>query len=442
MTKPPINNPKPIDDCFLHDKDRLTHQEALEILKTNITPISTAQTCATSKALNQVLAQTLTAPRPIPAHRNAAVDGYAFHHNNYDAQKGTRFKVTQRVTAGDPLLDTIAPDTAARIFTGAVMPTSLDTVVMQEDVTTQTDETGTIWVTIPGGMKPQANCRQAGEDTKQDDPLVKAGTKLKPQHIAAIASAGITQIPVYSPLKIASLSTGNEIIRDEKHFQLGKVFDSNGPMLQALAKTQNCQVQDLGIIKDDQPAIEATLLEAAKTHDVIITSGGASKGEEDHMISTLEKIGTRHMWQLAIKPGRPLCFGTIKSFGTIKNLEKPNDTLFIGLPGNPVAAFVCFILYVIPMLARLGGQTWPEPTRFKIPANFSINKKKPDRREFMRGTLVTQDGQACVKKFPKDGSGLIQSLTQADGLIEIEEDLTNLEQGQLVNFLPFSQWGL
>jgi len=436
MTKQQIDNNELLNDCFVHDKDRLTHQEALEILKANITPRSTAQTYATCDALNHVLAQTQTTPRPIPAHRNAAVDGYAFDHENYDAQKGSRLKISHHITAGDPLLETCDPSTTARIFTGAVMPTTLNTVVMQEDVTTKTDETGTNWVTIPAGLKPQANCRQAGEDTKQNGVLVKAGTKLKPQHIAAIASAGITQIPVHSPLKIASLSTGNEIIRDEKNFQLGKVFDSNGPMLQALAKTQNCQANDLGIIKDNQPAIETALLTAAQTHDIIITSGGASKGQEDHIISTLEKIGTRHMWQLAIKPGRPLCFGTIKC------PEKPNDALFIGLPGNPVAAFVCFVLYVIPVLARLGGQTWPEPTRFQVPANFTIDKKKPDRREFMRGMLISKQGQAHVEKFPKDGSGLIQSLTQADGLIEIEEDVTSLKQGQLVNFLPFSQWGL
>ncbi len=421
---------QPIDDCFLHDKDRLTHAEALDILKTNTAPKTATETIKTNDGLERVLAQTITAPRPIPAHRNSAVDGYAFSHAHYDAQTGTRFKVTHRIKAGDPLLKTIPQDEAVRIFTGAVMPEPLDSIVMQEDVTVQEDPDGTSWVTIPGGLKQNANCRQAGEDTKQDAPLVTQGTKLSPQHLAILASGGIERLEVYQPLKVACLSTGNEIIRSATDFELGKVFDSNGPMLQALAAKQNCTITDLGIIKDDKQTIQSTLQEAAKTHDLIITSGGASKGEEDHVITSLNELGTRHLWQLAIKPGRPMNFGQI------------GDSIFIGLPGNPVAAFICFLLYASPLLRHLGGEPWPEPPRFKVPANFAIGKKKPDRREFMRGRLMIKDGQTWVEKFQQDGSGLIQSLTTSDGLIEIDEETTKLEQGSLVNFLPFSYWGL
>lgn len=421
---------KAIDDCFRHDKDRLTHHQALDILKSNIKPLTKTQKINTSMALNQVLTNDETAPRPIPAHTNAAVDGYAFAHNDYNPETGSTFKISNRITAGAPQLKTIEPATATRIFTGAPMPTTLDSVVMQEDVTLSQNDDGSNWVTIPAGLKPNANCRQAGEDTKQDGLLVKAGTRLKPQHIAALASAGINDIEINQPIKVASLSTGNELIRDEKQFVLGKVFDSNGPMIRALASAQNCPITDLGIIKDHPAAIEQTLSEAATKYDVIITSGGASKGEEDHMVTSLQKLGTQHMWQLAIKPGRPMSFGQI------------GNCIMIGLPGNPVAAFICFLLYASPLLRRLTGEAWSEPPRFQIPANFKIDKKKPDRREFMRGTLITKNGETWVEKYDRDGSGLIHSLTTANGLIEIEETTTSLELGERVNFISFSHWGV
>ncbi len=418
-----------IDDCFLHDKDRLTHQEALAILKANITPKAATITLPLQKALGHILETTIKAPRPIPAHRNAAVDGYAYSDKAYEANKGGMFKLTHRIKAGDTLVKGMKEGATARIFTGAVLPENLDSVVMQEDVTLEERE-GDVWVKIPPGLKPGANCRQAGEDTAEGYPLVERGTRLSPQHIAALAAGGINDITIYAPIKVACLSTGDEIIRKREDFQLGKVFDSNSPMLLALSAAQNCNVTDLGVIRDNPSAIMEALENAANSHDVIITSGGASKGEEDHILTALDKLGTRHMWQLAIKPGRPMCFGQI------------NHSIFIGLPGNPVAAFICFLLYASPLLARLGGAPWPEPARFQVPANFEITRKKPDRREFLRGRLITREGITRAEKFEKDGSGLIQSLIQSNGLIELDEDITAIKPGDLVNFLPFSHWRL
>lgn len=419
--------PKQIDDCFLHDKNRLTHAEALEILNTNIAPLNHQEVITLSNADNRVLAADIRAPRPIPAHRNSAVDGYAFAYSDYSPKTGTSLKVTNRVIAGAPLTEQSEPKSAARIFTGATMPTDLDSVVMQEDVTITETQSGETEVTIPPGLKPSANCRQAGEDTAENSCVATKQTKLNSRHIAAIASSGIDEISVYKKPAIAVLSTGNEIISPGDEFQLGKVFDSNRPMLKSLIQAQQCDLTDIGIIKDDETIIQNTLREAAKNHDVIITSGGASKGEEDHIITSLQKLGKQHMWQLAIKPGRPMSFGQI------------DDTIFIGLPGNPVAAFVCFFLYAIPIIERLSGQKWQQPHKFQVKANFEMPNKKPDRREFLRGTIKIEDGITSVDKFQQDGSGIIRSLTTADGLIEIEEATTSVNKGDLVTFIPFTQ---
>ena len=421
---------KKINDCFQHDKDRLTHFEAIEILKTNLPPTGTNETIDLHDAARRVLAKTISAPRPIPAHRNAAVDGYAYQDEDYDPTTPTQLQVTARIKAGDPLIDQMPKGQAARIFTGSVMPTPLTSVAMQEDVKLETKANDSVWVTLPQGLKPKANCRAAGEDMQQGATLVEAGTRLTPQHVAALASAGIKNLSVTKKLNVACLSTGNELIKDEKDFTLGKVFDSNGPMLKILARQTNCTVTDLGIVPDESEVIQSTVMKAAQTHDVIITSAGASKGEEDHMVTSLNKLGTQHMWQLAIKPGRPMSFGQIE------------NCLFIGLPGNPVAAFICFLLYASPMLRRLSGEAWPEPPRYRVPANFSIANKKPNRREFLRGKLMAKDQTTWVDKYPKDGSGLIHSLTASDCLIELDENLTKIDHGTLVNILPFSYWGL
>ena len=201
-------------------------------------------------------------------------------------------------------------------------------------------------------------------------------------------------------------------------------------MLVGLAAFGRIEVTDLGIIPDKAALIAQTIETAAQNHDVIISSGGASKGEEDHIIKTLRRLGKQHMWQLAIKPGRPMSFGQI------------NDTIFLGLPGNPVAAFICFLLYAAPILRRLGGEDWWQPTRFKVPADFEIKSKKPDRREFLRGSLITKEGRTVAEKFEQDGSGLIRSLTTSNTLIELPEETTSVEKGQPVTVIPFANWGL
>ena len=423
-----LKNRKLADDCFLHDKDRLKHNQALEILRSQMRTIADTEEISLEQANGRILAKAVSAPRNIPAFDNAAVDGYAFAHADYmGAQRS--LPLSMRITAGETQNLELPHTSTARIFTGAKMPQGADTVAMQEDCETLKVD-GVDHIAIPEGLKKGANCRLAGEDVSQGEVVGEMGLRLRPQDIAALASTGTDKISVYKPIKIAILSSGNEVLRPGQPYESGKVYDANQYMLQALIKSTGGEITDLGVSPDNAREIEQTLKETASTHDVIISTGGASKGEEDHFVDALDKVGKRHLWQLAVKPGRPMCFGQIQ------------DTLCFTLPGNPVAAFVCFLLYVRPSLLSLSGAKWHEPARYPVLANFSI-KSKPDRREFLRGFLVTDDaGQSYVQKFDRDGSGLISGLRASTGLIEISEETTAIKSGELVQFIPYSEFGI
>jgi len=418
-----------IDDCFLHDRDRLRHDEALAILKERVSPVVSPEAVPLGDAHGRILAAPITAPRNIPLNDNAAVDGYAFRHADHDPAGGF-FRLQGLVAAGHPSEELLAPWAAARIFTGAVMPPGADTVAMQEDCETHSQD-GQDFVIVPAGLKRGANRRLAGEDVREGSELLSPGTRLRPQDVAAIASTGAPEVSVYRRLKIALLSTGDEIRRPGSPLTEGQVYDSNHYLLKALCETAGVEIVDLGVLADDADGISAALRDAAGRFDAILTTGGASRGEEDHLLSTLDALGSRHMWQLAIKPGRPMMFGQI------------GDCVVLGLPGNPVAAMVCFLLYVRPVLSVLGGGGFTEPQKFEVPADFHVSGKKQDRREFYRGILATDgDGRTVARKYGRDGSGLITSLREADGLIEIPENSTAIAVGEAVTFLPFSGMGL
>ncbi|MCF6320663.1 MAG: molybdopterin molybdotransferase MoeA [Rhizobiaceae bacterium] len=418
-----------IDDCFLHDKQRLRHREAIEILKSRLSPIAQKTMVKLEDAPGKILAQDIMAPRDIPAFNNSAVDGYAFRYSDIENTAG-EFIVSAHITAGDVEKVQIPEKAAARIFTGAMMPLSADSVAMQEDCKPD-QKNGQKTVTIPTSLSRGANVRLAGEDVKQGEPVCTARNRLRPQDVAAIASSGIDEIEIFKPLKIALASTGDEIIRPGNSLQKGEVFDANHFMLSALLKSLPVEISDLGILPDDRNAVENILIKATKSADIIITSGGASMGNEDHITNILADLGTRHLWQLAIKPGRPMCFGQL------------NKTVFFGLPGNPVASFVCFLLYIMPSILVLGGGKWSEPKRYKIPSAITFNNKKPDRREFWRGFMrENEKGEMLLHKYGRDGSGLISGLQNAGGFIEIAEDVTSVKPGDLLDYIPFSEFGI
>jgi molybdopterin molybdotransferase len=380
-------------------------------------------------AAGRILAEAAVAPRPVPAHNNPAVDGYYVAAAHYDAGSGTELRVDGRAAAGHRLERAPAPGTAARTFTGAVVPAGHDIVALQEDVEARTVEGRTV-VAIPAGLKRGANVRRAGEDVEAGETLLRAGALLRPQELAALASIGMAEAPCFARLKVAIVSTGDEVVRPGAALAEGQVYDANAPMLAALIASAGAMPADLGVLPDDPAEIRRRLAQAAERFNAVILSGGTSRGEEDHVVGALDALGKRHLWQLAVKPGRPMSFGQI------------GDCVVLGLPGNPVAVFVCFLLYVWPLLRRMGGAEWPEPRRYRLPALFAFPGRKTGRREFWRGILKETPHGLAVDKFARDGSGLISGLRAADGLIDIPEDVTGVQPGDPVAFIPFAEFGL
>ena len=440
---------KLVDDCFRPNQPRLRHDDALAQLRaavapTVVAPMSVAPTSAapTFKAVDvalndaggRALAESVLAVAPVPAHTNAAVDGYAFKWTPQIREMGASLVVAERVAAGHPLNRPVDTTTAVRIFTGAVIPDGLDTVVMQEDVEREESE-GRTAVAIPTGLKAGANVRKAGEDVGAGATLFSQGHILRPQDLAALASVGRSHVACYERVKVAIVSTGDEI-REPGTVPLapGEVYDANTAMLSALAAGTGAQVHRLGIWPDTRETVRARLIEAAAKYDVILTSGGASMGEEDHMAAVLGEIGQRHLWQLAVKPGRPMMFGQVRTGN--------KDTIVVGLPGNPVAVFVCFLMYVYPLLRAAGGAPWVEPRRFMLPAAFSFSGRKQGRREFWRGRMQQTAQGLAVEKFARDGSGLISGLCWSDGLIDIPEECGDIKQGDPIAFIPFSEFAI
>ena len=389
-----------LDDCFLHDRDRLRHDEALGMLS-RLSPVIGRETVGLNGAFECVAAVSVAAPFDVPRHTNAAVDGYAYAHD------GPReLSISARIAAGQTP-EPLASGTAARIFTGAPLPEGADTVAMQEDCERNADT-----VRLPDIARGR-NVRAAGEDVRAGTAIIEPGRRLRAADIAALASFGLETVEVHERLRVALFSTGDELGQ--------QVHDANRPMLRALSARLPVRLTDGGVLADDPVAVRDALSIAAETHDAILTTGGASRGEEDHVVATLDAIGRRQAWQIAVKPGRPLTFGRI------------GEAAFLGLPGNPVAAFVCFLLYARPALLRLAGAAWDEPERYALPAGFSL-ASKPDRREFLRGRVAN----GRLEKYPRDGSGLISSLRESDGLIEVPEDVTRVEEGDRLAFIPFT----
>ncbi len=410
------------DDCFAFPTRRLRHEEALAQLQALTAPLAGQETVSVFAASGRVCAERVTAPRAIPAHTNAAVDGYAFSFADYDPKEGATLPIAGRAAAGDGAQQALAGRSAARIFTGAIMPRDSDTVAMQEDC--RLDEGGAVF--IPGGLKEGANRRLAGEDMAGGAAVAEPGQRLRPQDAAALAASGRSAVACFRPPRICIFSTGDEVLAPGAAFAEGKVYDANGPMLCGLFKPLAPALSYGGVLPDTRAAVEGALHAAAREHDLIVVSGGASLGEEDHVIAALRAGQALSLWQLAIKPGRPMGVGGIGS------------CLCFALPGNPVAVMVCALLYVWPAARRLSGEPWIEPQRLSVPAGFEIKSRKQGRREYFRGWLAREGDAAVAMKYERDGSGLISSLRAASGLIEIPEDAPRVSKGEMVTFIPFS----
>ncbi len=419
------------NDCFAPGAGLMRHADAIALLKARISPAVETETVNLSAAGSRVLSESVSSPYPVPGHTNAAVDGYAFRYSDYDTEAGTLLTVTGRAAAGHPLDErTTSSGAAVRILTGAVMPDGLDSVIMQEDAGT-VEEDGRTKVRLPPGLKAGANVRKAGEDLQKCQEIFSPGHILRPQDLAALASIGRGTVECYRRLSVGVVSSGDEIVRaGARELEIGEVYDANAPMLESLVRLTGALVTDLGVWPDQRDVVIHRLAEASRNLDVIITSGGASQGEEDHMSDALAALGSRHFWRIAVKPGRPMMFGQI------------GQSIMVGLPGNPVAVFVCFLMYVFPLLRRLSGAPWPTPRPIMLPAAFEFPKRKLGRREYWRAAFIDGPGGGQVQKFARDGSGLISGLRAADGLIEVEEDAPAIQRGDPVAFIPFSEFGI
>jgi len=414
------------EDCFQGDDEMLPFLKGLEILHQSTHRVVGTETVSLPKALGRIVAEDILAPLNVPSHNNSAVDGYgvAFADLNKDAP--TRLPVTARIAAGHPLDRPTTAGEAVQIFTGGAVPNGIDTVFMQEDVTRDGDD-----VLLPPGLKLGANCRLAGEDVKENDVIIRAGSVLRAQEIGLAASVGLGRLLVFRPLRVAVFSTGDEIVdpvydgANAVGDGQGTIYDVNRYSIAALLRGLGCEVTDLGVLQDKVAEIRSALHDAAAGHDLILTSGGVSMGEEDHITRVVESLGSIAFWRLAIKPGRPMAFGKIV------------DTAFIGLPGNPVAAMVIFMHVARPLILNLSGRIDFDVPAYQVPAGFSFEKKK-GRREWLRAWLETDDlGQMRVVNFPRQGSGLLTSMVAASGLVELTEEVESVKPGDLVSFLSF-----
>lgn len=410
------------DDCFAFGDPLMKTEIALDALRDRLKVIVKTEIAPLRESAGRILAEDIVADRAVPPHDNAAVDGFAVSYDDLDATGETVLPVMGRIAAGHPLGRPAQIGEAYRIFTGAPMPDGVDTVLMQEDCRLEGDI-----VMIPAGIRKGANRRFAGEDIEAGSTILLQGKQLRPQDIGLAASIGRNDLPVYGRLRVALFSTGDEVHDVGNDLPDGGIFDSNRYSIAALLENLGCVVDDLGILEDRYEPILEALKAATDDHDVIMTSAGVSTGEEDHVRAAVEALGRLNFWRLAIRPGRPIALGQL------------GKVPFIGLPGNPVAVMVTFMRFARPALLLLGGCRDIEPSFFRVPVDFSY-KKKADRREWLRAMLVPgPDGALQAQKYPRDGAGILSSMVGADGLLELPEDLTRLEPGTMVDFLPFSE---
>ncbi|MFI5012509.1 MAG: gephyrin-like molybdotransferase Glp [Hyphomicrobiales bacterium] len=409
------------DDCFAFGGELMPVDAALALIAERIAPVAGVEAVKLAHADGRVVAADIRSPMALPPFDNAAVDGYAVRHADLASDGPTTLPVRGRIAAGGTAVGLAAAGAAVRVFTGAPLPADADTIFMQEDV----EEKGGR-VILPPGLRKGANLRRAGEDVAAAAIVLPAGRRLKPQDVALAAAVGLASVAVRRRLKVALFSTGDELVEPGAALRIGAIHDSNRLLLSSLLSRFGTEISDLGILRDDRDELARRLAAAAKGHDLILTSGGVSTGEEDHVKAAVEDVGKLVFWRLGIKPGRPVAMGVI------------DGTPFAGLPGNPVAVFVTFCHVVRPLLARLCGMALTPLAAMPVRAAFSY-RKKPGRREYVRvGLRRAPDGTVAAVKHAQEGAGILTSLTETDGLVELAEDVRAVAPGDVVGFLPYA----
>jgi molybdopterin molybdotransferase len=414
----PIRQPSCADD---RDPESLRVDDARQEVQEAMTPIRTTEKLALRSTLGRILAEDIISPINVPGHTNSAMDGYALAGKDLPQQGSEEFTVIGSVLAGQAFQGSCASGQCVRIMTGAPMPEGTDTVVMQEHVERLPENR----IRLASDHRTGQNVRLAGEDIKQGAVVLHAGRRIIPADLGVLASLGYSELRVRRRPRVAFFSTGDELRSIGEALSEGEIYDSNRYSLYGMLKRLDVDIVDMGVVRDDPAALRLALKNAAEISDVIITSGGVSVGEADHIKSILADIGDIRFWKIAMKPGRPLTFGKI------------GPSHFFGLPGNPVSVMVTFYQFVQPAIDYLASGITRTPKNLRAVCTSAI-RKKAGRFEFMRG-LYTQnpEGQLTVERLGRQGSGVLTSMSQANCFILLPEENTGVEAGEQVVIQPF-----
>jgi molybdopterin molybdotransferase len=408
-----------------YDPQALSASHVNRFLSELVQPVRETETVPILQALDRILARDVISPISVPPHDNSAMDGFAFRGEELSGAQATRFRVVGTALAGAAWAGQVQAGECVRIMTGAIMPSGLDTVAPQELVQVDNDH-----VTLPAGvLQAGDNRRLLGEDLMAGQPALAAGARLTPAACGMLASLGLPEVTVWRRPRVAYFSTGDEILSLGEAPREGAVYDSNRYTVHGMLQHLGCEVIDMGVVKDDPAALEAAFREAAAQADAIITSGGVSVGEADHTKAMMKKLGDVAFWRIAMRPGRPMAVGRIQ--------QGDRSALLFGLPGNPVAVMVTFAAFVRPALQQLMGWQAPPVPLLKAKSLEAL-RKKPGRTEYQRGIVRTNAaGELVVSTTGNQGSGVLSSMVQANGLIVLGHHQGNVVVGDEVDVMVF-----
>ena len=424
MLKPSnlMNNQAVNCDSPVFNQSLLSADEALEFLLDASTATEKKESVSLDNSLSRILASDIHSTINVPGFDNSAMDGYAIALNdNQLLQKNLSFDIVDRIPAGSTGNE-LNKGCAARIFTGAPIPKGANTVIMQEECEVSEDGTQ---ITITRAIKLNENIRPTGNDILENDVILSSGKQIQPQDISLASSVGVGELTVYKKIKVGVFFTGDELVEPGIPLSSGQIYNSNRYALVALLEQVGCEVINLGNIEDKFSATCDALESLESQCDLIMTTGGVSVGEEDHVKPAVESLGELNLWKIRMKPGKPLAYGKVK------------QTPFIGLPGNPVSSFVTFCIFSLPFIKKMQGNNNYQSKIIKVKANFECKRAKP-RREYARARIDHSESTPVANLYPKQGSDVMSSIVWADGLVEIPENKT-VELGELLNYYPLSE---